>query len=306
MSSKPSVPRTPPQRAADAQQLGGVSSAQTPAIVAVPDALHPPGIRSIHAVSPSRPFADRPTAATPGSQSVDVQSAFAMPSDRSVPSGSRSLTSSVAIQGLDSTPFVARTSSYVDHGPTTWKQAIPFLQDDLNRHHIKVKRTDWIKAILWKDVTEWTEKLQGLKDEVKVDLTSYTAASSESQYYDPFVRIANKILQRCEEYIEVSGSELPPFPIDDLKFYKNETVVIKGDHDGNSHPNRKPDVIALRHRRLGEASRDATRTSDQIHWSDVLLAVEFKVLKNTVSLDFSRLSSLTSVPPLTRALSSTV
>jgi len=157
-----------------------------------------------------------------------------------------------------------------------------------------------------KDVTEWTEKLQGLKDEVKVDLTCYTAASSESQYYDPFVRIANKILLKCKEYIEVPDLEPPPFPVDDLKFYKNETVVIKGDRDGKSQSNRKPDVIALRHRRLGEASRDATRTSDQIHWSDVLLAVEFKVLKNTVSLGFGRLSSLTSVPPLTRALSSTV
>src|SRR5882762_676349 len=146
----------------------------------------------------------------------------------------------------------------------------------------------------------WGQNLQDMKNED--DLAYCTAASSESQCYDPFVGIANKIILKCTENREKYLKDEPSFPIDDLRFYKNETVVIKGDHDGKSHSNWKPDVVALRSRRLKGRLNYATQTSDQLHWSDILIAVEFKASKDMIS---RRLSCLRS-GLLTCALSSTV
>jgi len=174
------------------------------------------------------------------------------------------------------------------------------LQEDLHHHHAEVKREVWISAILGRDVKGWAEGLQGLKSKVKADLACYMAASSKSQYYGPFAHIANDILLKCKKHIEASGSQLPDFPVNDLRFYKSKTVVLKGDHDGKGHLNRKPDVVALRSNRLDHgALRHATQMSDQLHWSDVLLTVEFKASKNVVSLDFGCLSCLSA--PLTHA-----
>jgi len=175
-----------------------------------------------------------------------------------------------------------------------------YLQDDVDRCHVEVPREDWIRVILGRTVMEWAHQLQDLKNQV--DLHRYMAASSESQCFDPFVTIVNKVLQDCRKYIP----DLPPFPVDDLRFHEHETVFTTIYSDGSSYSSRKPVVVAFRRNRLNGASKDAAQTSESDwHWSDALLAVEFNVSEDTVSLGFSRLSCLRSAP-LTRALSFTV
>ena len=175
-----------------------------------------------------------------------------------------------------------------------------YLQDDVDRCHVEVPREDWIRVILGRTVMEWAHQLQDLKSQV--DLHRYMAASSESQCFDPFVTIVNKVLQDCRKYIP----DLPPFSIDDLRFHEHETVLTTIYSDGSSYSSRKPVVVALRHNRLnGDAVDSETSESDWLDWSDALLAVEFEVSEDTVSLRFSRLSCPRSVP-LTRTLSFTV
>jgi hypothetical protein len=125
---------------------------------------------------------------------------------------------------------------------TEWKDTIPFLQDDLSSHMLKVPRDDWLRLIFGQTVAAWAEKLQVLNDQCSVDLANYIAVNEEKLYYKLFSKIANTILEKCRDIVP----DLPAFPIDDLKFYKSDSKVLMGDrYDGPDPSYRKPDVVAV-------------------------------------------------------------
>ena len=123
----------------------------------------------------------------------------------------------------------------------------------------------------------WADKLQGLRQQL--DLDSYTEAKPEKQSYVPFASVVNTILGNCRLLLQDDDLPLPPFPVDDMRFYKAD-IKLEGERKGQ--PDREPDVVALRSGRLSEREVDEIESSDHVGWSDVLLAVEIKLLKGSV------------------------
>ncbi|TFY75704.1 hypothetical protein EWM64_g8308 [Hericium alpestre] len=193
--------------------------------------------------------------------------------------------SSSATSGLFSTPSSgARLSSYFN-GPATrhHRDTLPTLRDDLDKYTGQIPTQDFFPRVLGvslETIEKWSQDLEPLMgySEVVDALDRYFAADTEPEHYQPFADLLNVIKAAAPHLVE-SGVD---FPVGHLCFVRNDPTYIKGDTVKPQWAHRKPDVVGLREDDLVDDPQD--HIADDIHWADVLLALEFKFRNATNAL----------------------
>ncbi|TFY74109.1 hypothetical protein EWM64_g9903 [Hericium alpestre] len=186
--------------------------------------------------------------------------------------------SSSVTTSLFSTPSSgARLSSYFN-GPATHhhRDTLPTLRDDLDKYTGQISTEDFVPRVLGvslETIEKWSRDLEPLMgySEVVDALDRYFAADAEPDHYQPFADLLNVIKAAAPHLIESSVD----FPVGKLCFVRNDPTCIKGDTVKAQWAHRKPDVVGLREDDLVDDPQDYI--TDDIHWADILLALEFKL-----------------------------
>ncbi|TFY77667.1 hypothetical protein EWM64_g6343 [Hericium alpestre] len=204
------------------------------------------------------------------------------PSDRAGPSRGP-MFSAIPSSGDAASRFLSTPSSEACLSSHYGRGALPTLCDDLDKYTGQIPTQDFIPSVLGvslETIERWSQDLEPLMEysEVINALDCYFAADAEPDHYQPFADLLNVIKAAAPHLIE-SGVD---FPVGHLCFVRNDPTCIKGDTIKPQWAHRKPDVIGLREDDLVDDPQD--HTTDDIHWADILLALEFKFRNATDKL----------------------
>ncbi|THG93408.1 hypothetical protein EW026_g7818 [Hermanssonia centrifuga] len=165
----------------------------------------------------------------------------------------------------------------VDH---TKETVDPYILEDVDsatREPFKV----WLEAVLGlpeEKFSDWvhhiTEK-EWYKDEIiQKGLIEFSNASAETERYEPFARIANRILELGKDGLPGAKS----YPLNDITIVRNDPTYLNRipEHSGLG-AKRKPDLLAVRARKVQLLEEAKSKAFD---WSDILTFVEMKHSNN--------------------------
>ncbi|KAJ3528416.1 hypothetical protein NM688_g8002 [Phlebia brevispora] len=153
----------------------------------------------------------------------------------------------------------------------------PFVKQDLQEAET-VPLDQWISAVLKlpRDrLNSWASKIGELKwfedDIVQSNLKKYCIASEEDLRYDPFVSLANRVIQLARGKIP-GIRKSKSYPVDTIQFVENSTHHISRipEHRGLG-AKRKLDVLVT-HGKAAQTLKDNNR----IAWVDILQWWELK------------------------------
>jgi hypothetical protein len=160
-----------------------------------------------------------------------------------------------------------------------------FVQQDIKENTCKVQYDLWMEAVFGLrkvDIDRWkaTFRSKGWFNnlDIQQQLRSYCDVSSETQRYDPFCKIANKVL-------ELAKSDLFPadytYPIDDIKFVRNDPVYLRRNNP-KLDALRKPDVLGIRQRHESDLRPQDGKPPLGLDWAAVFFFCEFKVFRKKI------------------------
>ncbi len=139
-----------------------------------------------------------------------------------------------------------------------WLEAVLGLPED--------RFSDWVHHIA---ENEW------FQDEIiQQGLIEFSNASVEAGRYEPFARIANRILQLGKDELPGANS----YPMDDITIVCNDPNYLNciPEHS-DLGAKRKPDLLAVRGRKVQLLEEANSKTFD---WSDILTFIEMKHSSN--------------------------
>lgn len=165
----------------------------------------------------------------------------------------------------------------------------PYLQEDLTSSATGISLNSWAEAkfgLSKGGLKKWAAEIAALDwftDEVVQNaLGRYCGAVNEGGRYQPFIELANRIIELCRGALTGVGDK---YPVDDFCFANSSTNTIETieEHEGLG-ARRKPDVLGLRRaiaRKLETAISSAREKSKAgkpkpVRWVDILTIVEHK------------------------------
>ncbi|PSS06641.1 hypothetical protein PHLCEN_2v3597 [Hermanssonia centrifuga] len=136
----------------------------------------------------------------------------------------------------------------------------------------------WTDAILKLDKKKLKKWVAQIKQRewrsdpvIQEALIQFCGASKETERYEPYVQIINRILELAKD--QLAG--LDAYPIEDIKITRNDPKYIERiPEQGVLGALRKPDLLIV-----GKAAVERTvlsSTNARFHWSDILTFVELK------------------------------
>ena len=181
------------------------------------------------------------------------------------------------IQGSVNTPVKVGTGSKMS-SEHFHKNIKAFIINDLNNSTDHVSHEVWAEAVLRvtpAQLKAWSSAIRTQNwfedPDIRPQLDAYCDVSHETERYEPFCKIANKILKLALDELE----NVPKtYPIADLTFVRNDPVYLRRNSD--LHARIKPDVLCIRGRDRGKLERGEGKEIPGLEWSNVLLFCEFK------------------------------
>lgn len=180
-----------------------------------------------------------------------------------------------------STPLKMTTSSQ-ELAAHTHERIKPFIQRDLNEHSHTVDLYLWLEAVLdldKKTLEVWVKKAKHhgwFEDsDIQAQLYAFCNATHETERYEPFCKIANKVLELAKGTIL---SKRAKYPIEDFTFVRNDPwYFVTNALHGVNGAKRKPDVVGVRRDQVARLQRSASGDPPVgLEWTSLLYFVEFK------------------------------
>ena len=172
----------------------------------------------------------------------------------------------------------------------------PFVMKDLNEHSHTVDLYLWLEAVLDLDkrtLHSWARKAkqQAWFDdpEIQAELYAFCEAAHETERYEPFCKIANKVLELAKGVLIPKRSK---YPVEDFTFARNDPwYLLTNTLHGTKGAKRKPDVVGIRRDQLGRLQRSSTGDDPVgLDWTSVLWFCEFKEYRKKIKAQTRRVT----------------
>lgn len=160
----------------------------------------------------------------------------------------------------------------------------PYVEQDLKDAQI-ISIARWTASVFGLPpgrLSEWAQQISKLKwftDRiVQQSLIDYCKAKKEKERYQPFVSLANRIIDLGRGKLVGVDAK---YPVNTFCFADNHNRVVDtiDDHEGlGAH--RKPDVLGL----LRKCAKILAKDNGTVRWVDILLLLELKFKVNLLSL----------------------
>ena len=172
------------------------------------------------------------------------------------------------------------------------------LMTDLTDHKQEVSIEAWIDAVLAippRTLFTWISIIKEKKwfedPTINRALREFCAASEETERYEPFCNMANRVLHLAQHPEEGLPDVPGTYPISDIGFFRNDPLQMIVQKEENIHAaQRSPDVLCIRSRESDALVKgDDAQKAPGLGWSSVLFFCEFKEEGNKVKLPFEAL-----------------
>ncbi|THG96597.1 hypothetical protein EW026_g5264 [Hermanssonia centrifuga] len=159
----------------------------------------------------------------------------------------------------------------------------------------------WVEAVLGlpqERLQEWVQHIaenEWYKDEIiQMGMNKFIVATEETERYQPFVDIANRILELGKVQLSGEGA----YPLDDITIVRNDPTYLNriSEHSGLG-AKRKPDLLAVRGKKVQLLEEVDDKAFD---WSDVLLFIEMKYWNQNLFHNLQAWRSQRGLPKLDR------
>ena len=125
-------------------------------------------------------------------------------------------------------------------------------------------------------------------------LEAFCLAKSESERYDPFIKVVTRILQMAQGKFDLHGSR-NTFPIKDIGLFNGSDRPIQTiPEHGILGAERKPDILLMR-----QSAMPAEESDVRVRWVDVLSWFELKY-NGSLRVEYNRARTARGLPPLAK------
>ncbi|THG94234.1 hypothetical protein EW026_g7196 [Hermanssonia centrifuga] len=178
-------------------------------------------------------------------------------------------------KGRGATPYKMDVACLVTSSHTK-RTVHPYIREDVETAK-RVSLQVWVRAALGLPEDQFVEWVRHIadndwyKDEVIEEaLIAFARASVETERYEPFAKLGNRIFELAKE--ELPGVD--SFPINDIEMIRNDPVHLnRTPEDDVLGAKRKPDLLVVRGSKIRTLRSTKSMAFD---WTDVLLFLEMK------------------------------